>query len=292
MYTQLLPIIIPVLVCVAVGYSWARTTFPFDREFLTRIVMNVGAPCLVLDGMTSVSAGPTEFYRSAAIAAWLIGFCFVAGGVILKLTKQPIRSYVPAVMFGNMGNLGVPLCAFAFGDEGLGLVIGFYIAASVIQFVVGPMIQGRQAAWRTLLTTPIVYSALLGLLLLQTETPIPLALANTVDLVGGITLPLMLIAMGYSLATFKVARLNTALGITTLRFSLSLTAGLLAIWALELDGVIRGIVIIEACMPVAVFNFLFAARYDRAPEDVAGAILVSTVLSFLTLPWLLLWALA
>jgi malate permease and related proteins len=287
MYTQLLPIIIPMLVCVAVGYGWARTSFPFEREFLTRMVMNVGAPCLVFDGLTTLSSSPTEFYRSAAIAGWLIGFCFVAGALLLKLAKQPVRSYVPAVMFGNM----VPLCAFAFGDEGLGLVIGFYIAASVIQFVVGPMLQGRQAAWRTLLTTPIVYSALLGLLLLQTEAAIPLAVANTVSLIGGITLPLMLIAMGYSLATFKVARLNTAIGITVLRFSLGMTAGLLAIWALQLEGVIRGVVLIEACMPVAVFNFLFAARYDRAPEDVAGAILVSTVLSFLTLPWLLLWAL-
>ena len=173
MYTQLLPIIIPMLVCVAVGYGWARTSFPFEREFLTRMVMNVGAPCLVFDGLTTLSSSPTEFYRSAAIAGWLIGFCFVAGALLLKLAKQPVRSYVPAVMFGNMGHLGVPLCAFAFGDEGLGLVIGFYIAASVIQFVVGPMLQGRQAAWRTLLTTPIVYSALLGLLLLQTEAAIP-----------------------------------------------------------------------------------------------------------------------
>ena len=44
-------------------------------------------------------------------------------------------------------------------------------------------------------------------------------------------------------------------------------------------------------MPTAVFNFLLAARYDRHPKDVAGAILVSTVLSFLTLPALLLFAL-
>ena len=291
MYTQLLPIIIPVLICVLVGYVWARSGSPFHREFLTRVVMNVGAPCLVLNGMTSLSAGPTEFYRSAMIAAWLIGACFIAGVLILRAVNQPVRSYVPAVMFGNMGNLGVPLCAFAFGDEGLGVVIGFYIAASVIQFVIGPMIQGRQPAWRTLLTTPIIYAALIGLLLLQTETEMPLALANTVELIGGMTLPLMLIAMGYSLAMFKVSRINTAIGITALRFSLGLLAGLLAIEVLDLQGVLRGVVLIEACMPVAVFNFLFAARYDRAPEDVAGAILVSTVLSFISLPWLLLWAL-
>ncbi len=138
--------------------------------------MNVGAPCLVLDGMTSLSAGTSQFYLSFWIAVGLIGFCTVVGAALLRLSGQPVRSYLPPVMFGNMGNLGVPLCAFAFGEEGLGLAIGFYIAASTIQFVAGPMIQGRQAAWRTLLTTPIIYAALLGLLLLQTQTSMPLAL--------------------------------------------------------------------------------------------------------------------
>ncbi len=291
MYTQLLPIIIPVLLCVLVGYVWARTPYPFERDFLTRIVMNVGAPCLVLDGMTSLSAGTSQFYLSFWIAVGLIGFCTVVGAALLRLSGQPVRSYLPPVMFGNMGNLGVPLCAFAFGEEGLGLAIGFYIAASTIQFVAGPMIQGRQAAWRTLLTTPIIYSALLGLLLLQTQTTMPSALSNTVELVGGITLPLMLIAMGYSLATFKVSRLGPAIGLTAMRFVLGISAGLLVVWWLELEGALRGVVLIEASMPVAVFNFLFAARYDRDADDIAGAIVVSTAISFITLPWLLLFAL-
>ena len=41
-------------------------------------------------------------------------------------------------------------------------------------------------------------------------------------------------------------------------------------------------------MPVAVFSYLFAVRYNRSPEEVAGTVLISTVLSFLSLP-LLLW---
>jgi hypothetical protein len=53
----------------------------------------------------------------------------------------------------------------------------------------------------------------------------------------------------------------------------------------------RGVLLIQSSMPVAVFSYLFAARYDRHPEDAAGAILVSTAVSFLTLPALLLLAL-
>ena len=48
---------------------------------------------------------------------------------------------------------------------------------------------------------------------------------------------------------------------------------------------------IQCAMPVAVFNYLFAQRYQREPEEVAGMVLMSTVISFVTLPALLWWVL-
>ena len=60
---------------------------------------------------------------------------------------------------------------------------------------------------------------------------------------------------------------------------------------LGLTGTLRGVLLIQSSMPVAVFSYLFAARYQRHPEDAAGAILVSTLVSFATLPGLLIFAL-
>ena len=57
---------------------------------------------------------------------------------------------------------------------------------------------------------------------------------------------------------------------------------------LGLEGTARGIVILQSSMPVAVFSYLFAVRYQRSPEEVAGTVVISTLLSFLSLP-LLLW---
>jgi len=82
-----------------------------------------------------------------------------------------------------------------------------------------------------------------------------------------------------------------AAGIAVARLGLGCGAGWGLALALGLEGTARGVVIIESAMPVAVFNYLLAARYDRHPDDVAGAILLSTLLSFATLPLLLLVAL-
>ncbi len=153
------------------------------------------------------------------------------------------------------------------------------------------MFQGRQAAWRTLITTPAIYAAVFGLLLLTTGNTLPLWLGNTVELLAGVAIPLMIIAMGHALGTFTVRRFGISLGMSVLRLVIGFAAGLLLVELLNLEGIMRGVMIIQAAMPVAVFNYLLAARYDRHPDDVAGAIVVSTLISFISLPFLLSLAL-
>lgn len=119
----------------------------------------------------------------------------------------------------------------------------------------------------------------------------PETLANTVGLLGGLAIPLMLLALGYSLASFRVTRPGKAVGLAIFRLLLGFAVGVGVAELFGLTGTMRGVVIIESSMPLAVFNFLLAARYDRHPEDIAGAILISTLLSFLTMPALLLFVL-
>jgi predicted permease len=137
----------------------------------------------------------------------------------------------------------------------------------------------------------MIYAAVIGVALLATGTPLPKTLGNTLQLLGGLAIPLMLLALGYSLATFRVARPGRAVALALFRLMLGFGVGVGVAEFFGLTGTVRGVVIIESSMPLAVFNFLLAARYDRHPEDIAGAILVSTILSFLTMPALILYVL-
>jgi malate permease and related proteins len=51
------------------------------------------------------------------------------------------------------------------------------------------------------------------------------------------------------------------------------------------------VTILQSAMPVAVFSYLFAVRYNRSPEEVAGTVVISTLLSFASLPALLWYVL-
>ena len=108
---------------------------------------------------------------------------------------------------------------------------------------------------------------------------------------AGIAIPLMVLALGHSLGSFKVQRLPVSAGIAVARLGLGLLVGVSLTLAFGLTGTERGVVLVQSAMPVAVFNYLLAARYDRHPEDIAGAIVISTLIAFAGLPALLLFAL-
>lgn len=231
MYTQLIPIIVPVLICALLGYGWARSGLPFAREFLTRIIMNIGAPCLILNGIVNLEFSPVEFATILGTSVTVLVTCSLIGAAALRLAGQPLRSFLPPVIFGNTGNLGLPLCLFAFGDEGLGLAVAVYLVYAVSQFVFGPLVQGREPAWRTLVAT---------------DTPMPETLANTVGLLGGLAIPLMLLALGYSLASFRVTRPGKAAGLAIFRRLLGFAVGVGVAELFGLTGTMRGVVIIES----------------------------------------------
>jgi predicted permease len=150
------------------------------------------------------------------------------------------------------------------------------------------MILSGKVSWRELARNPVLYSVLITLLFLFTGTKPWTWVHNTTRLLADFTIPLLLIAMGVSLARFQIASVGRSLLIAVFRLGIGFAVGMAVVTLLDLDGVARRVAILQSSMPVAVFSYLFAVRYNRSPDEVAGTVVISTVLSFLTLP-LLLW---
>ena len=288
---QLIGVLAPVFALAGIGVGWRLLDIPFDREFVTRIVMNIGTPCLILNTLLNITL-PLEQFTTILLATVmvLLAVATIAFAAVRGL-GLPVRSFVPPLVFGNTGNTGLPLCLFAFGQDGLGLGIAFYIVGSSAQFIVGPLFQSAKPAWRTLFMTPVIYATVLGLVLMNADVAVPGWIERLIGLLAGIAIPLMVIAMGHALAGFRVARLPTAVGFGLGRVVLGFGIGWAISVALGLEGLVRNVVILQSAMPAAVFNYLLAARYNRHPEDVAGIVLVSSVFAALTLPLLLGWLL-
>ncbi len=291
MFAELTNILLPVFTLAAVGYGWRRAGVPFEREFVTRLVLNVSGPCLIVETLSDLSVPPAQFLGMLGASAALFAGTCVAAWLVLAIAGRPMRVYLPVLAIGNTGNLGLPLCVFAFGAEGLAFAVAVYATISVAQFTFTPVVQSGESPLRTLLTTPVVYGALIGLVILFTGVDLPQWVDSSIGLLGSLLIPLMLIALGNTLAGLHIHRIGASMLWGAGRLLLGFVVAHAIAWIFGLEGVAKGVIILQGSMPAAVFTYLFAAKYNRAPEDVAGIVLSSSLLSALTLPLLVAYVL-
>jgi len=291
MLAQLSGVLLPVFALATVGYGWRRLGFPFEREFVTRLIMNVSGPCLVVDSLARLTLPMEVFLRMAAGAVTMFVVTVAVSWFALRLAGLSIRSFLPALAIGNTGNLGLPLCLFAFGQEGLGLAVAVYVTNSVGQFTLTPMLQSQESPLKTLATTPVVYGALIGTAVLFSDATLPEWVMTTIGLLGSLMIPLMLLALGNTLGGLHAKRLPfaTAWGVVRLLLGFGVAYAVSVLFGIE--GIAQGVLVLQGAMPAAIFNYLFAARYGRHPDEVAGIVLMSTLASALTLPLLVTFVL-
>ena len=284
MIAQIAAVLLPVFCLAGVGYAWRLVGARFDLDFVTRVIMYVAGPCLVFSSLSQLTLPLAQFMSIVWASIVMLVAIALAGLALLKLLKLSVRSYLPAIAIGNTGNLGLPLSLFAFGERGLALAIGVYVTNSVFQFTLVPMLQSRASFWRTLLTTPVIYGALAGILVLLTDAPVPEWVARTVGLLGDLMIPLMLLALGHTLGGLRADNLKLAFGLGAARLILAFAIAVAVSELMGLSGMAQGVLVLQGVMPAAVFTYLFAVRYERDADDVAGIVLVSTLLAALLLP--------
>lgn len=292
MLSELFAIIAPIFICAGLGFIWSRSGTPYPADFVARAVMNIGAPCLVVASLDKASVDLSLFMQVAFSALWVLISMALIAIFAIRLCGLKVTTFLPSLLFPNCGNMGLPLCLFAFGEEGLALALGYFLVMMLGHFSLGILIvdNGRESLslrLQGLLKLPVFYAMGLGVLLLVTGWSLPKWLDNSVTLLSGFTIPLMMITLGVSLAQLKVAAITHSVMFSVLRIFGGLLLGWLWCEWMDIQGIARGVVLLQSSMPVAVFNYLLAERYDREPSEVAGLVVASTLISFVLTPVLL-----
>lgn len=287
MLDALMNVLLPVFVTAGAGFAWARARLDFDTMLVSRLVMNIGSPALVFSGLTKVESNGVMFATLAGAAVLVLASILLVNSAVIRALGLPFRDYVHPITFPNWGNLGLPLCLFAFGDTGLSYAIAFFVVASVSQFTLGIVIASGNFRPGFLLRLPVIYAVLAALLFMGFDVTPPKWVLNTTDLMGSMMIPLMLLSLGVSLSELRLTRLREMLGFAVYRYLLGLGIGIGIVTLLGLEGAARGVVIIQCSMPVAIFNYLMAVRFGGRKEHAASMVVLSTLISAGALPFLL-----
>lgn len=284
-------IIAPVLFCATVGYGWGRAKRPFDTQMVTSLVTTITTPCLIVATLGQTDLDLAALGEIAGLAIMVMLGTLALATLALKISGQPLRIFLPSLVFPNVGNMGIPLCMLAFGEAGLALSLAWMMLYAVAHFSFGLALVSGQGLSLKLFRHPILVSVFIAVALVGLDLQLPEWLLNSVQLIGNLTIPLMLLTLGVSLSQLRVHHLGRGASFAVLRLAIGFVVGLTLVTALELEGVLRGVVLIEASMPVAVFNYLLAKAYNQGPEEVAAMVVISTLLAFVALPFLLALAL-
>jgi len=284
---QVLQIVAPVILLAAIGYIWVRVGWNYDTEFVTRLSMTVSLPCLVFMALVRSQVDPATL-RDTVLAALV---CYVAVGLIVwggvRAGGLDMRTYWAPLTFGNTGNLGLPVALFAFGQPGFDFAVVIFAVMIILSFTFGVWVVAGGGSPATAIREPIVWGTLLGAVFLATGRDVPEWAGDTLDLVGQMAIPLMLITLGVAISRLHPRAFGRALWLSAAKLAICVAVPVAVGTWVGLPRVALAALVLQLATPVAVTSYMLAAKYKAAAEDVAGLVVVSTLLSVVAIPAIL-----
>ena len=224
-----------------------------------------------------------EYFIYAAI---IIGAFAVVGVIFLLILKKDPITELPPLILPNTGNMGVPICLFAYGTSGLGVASAIASVIILFHFTVGILLASKKFSFTVLIKNGPIYGIIASVMFLYFDWDVPGYLENTTFLLTYTTIFLVLMALGVALTRLKVVSWTHATILGLVRVILGPIIGFTLIKFLNLSGFMAGVLLIQSAMPSAVLTYLVGSMYSkkRAVDNIASVIVSSTLMSFITIP--------
>jgi predicted permease len=282
-----LEIVSPVFLLAAIGFIWVKTGHEYRIEFVTKLAMTLSVPALIFTALVKAQIDPAALTKLSFAAILSYASVTIVMYAAVKILRLETRTFLNPLIFGNVGNLGLPLAFFAFGDEGLSYAIIIFAVMAIWSFTFGVYITAGGGSFGKAIKEPLVGATLLGSVFLWQGWSIPTFMMNTLELLGQISIPVMLITLGVAVARLAPRGLSRAVALSLFKAILCTGIAVAVGRWLELTSVPYAVLILQITTPVAVTSYLLAEKYGAKADEVAGLVVASTLLSVFYLPLLL-----
>jgi len=282
---KLFDVLFPVFLTIAIGYWYGKKDPKFNTNFITTFAGNFGLPAIIFYSLTTTNINFDLFLRfSYYITLYVIIFSII-GLIVLKLLKKDIYRLLPPLILPNTGNMGMPICLFAYGKMGLAIATAATAMILVFHFSIGILLASKKFSLKPLIKCIPVYALLVSLIFVYYKIPAPVFLENATFLIGYSTIFLVLMSLGVALSKLKVLSFKETLIYALLRVVVGPIVGFCFVKFFNLSGVEAGVMFIQASMPSAVLTYLVANIYSpkKISDNIASTVALSTFLSFFTL---------
>jgi len=283
MIGQILATMLPVFLIAGCGALYGRYRTP-DIQGLNVLNMELFVPMLVFAVLADQQA-PMQDYGWLALAATVV---VLGSGILLypvaRVLNLNLKTFLPPMMFNNSGNMGIPLLVLAFGEAALPAAIVLFIVEMLLHFSVGLYMLDPHTSIVRRLRLPIVFASIAGLTVNFSGVALPGWLLETLNMLGGVCIPLMLFALGVRMldVDFRDWKLGLIGAIACPVSGLLLAWPMIAL--LDLPGLQVACLWVFAALPPAVLNYMVAEQYQQEPHAVASLVLLSNLGSLVVMP--------
>ena len=285
-YIKLFEVLFPVFFIVGIGYFLGKKSPNLDISFITNYSANFGTPALVIFALTS-SGVTFNLFAEYFIYSLIAIICFSITGIIfLILMKKDYIRELPPFILPNTGNMGIPICLFAYGSLGMGVAAAISTIVVLLHFTLNIFLAKKKFDINVIIKSPSFYAVLVAVTFLYLDIETPVFVLNTVMLLAYAMIVLILMSLGVALTQLKVFSLKSSIISSIGRVIIGPIIGYIIIKVFNLSGFAAGVLLIQSSMPSAILTYLIASMYSpkETVDNISSMIVVSTLMSLITVP--------
>jgi malate permease and related proteins len=293
LYLKLIDVLLPVFFVIGIGYFLGKKNPNIDTDLITNFAGNIGSPAMIFYSITTTGVTFSLFTEYFIYSLIVIGGFSLIGIIFLVILKKDFISELPPLILPNTGNMGLPICLFAYGTAGLGVASSIASVVILLHFTIGVFLADKSLSFKLLIKNVPTYAIIFSVLFLYFEWKVPGYLENTTFLLTYATIFLILMSLGIALSRLKVVSWLHASILGAVRVIIGPIIGFCLIKSLNLNGFAAGVLLIQSCMPGAVLTYLVGSMYSekKVVDSVASVIVTSTIMSFITIPMVVFYSL-
>lgn len=290
---------VPILLACAIGFAYQRAKSP-DSKQLADISLFILSPCLIISALATSELNGAVFGNIALFTLVQTAFCWAASAAVgraLKFDLPSRKALEMTTIFANSNNYGLPLLLLAFGTGGFAIGVTNVITHIILINTLGLYLASSAAfrpveALKKVGQTPLVYAAIVGIIIFLFRIELPVPLTDGLKLIGDAYPAVVLLLLGVQLGKTnwrgnwrKEMWVSLGMRIVAVPAISWLTIHLLGIQGLE-----ASVLFVQSSMPAAINSLVLMEKYGGDKELVAVNVAFTTLASFLYLPLLIHWS--
>jgi predicted permease len=291
MLTVILDILLPIYAIVLLGYLLGRRKFPWANTAVTPLVFHVTLPALIIHRLANDRADSTQMLWIMLASLIILLVVLGASSALLRIRRLSSRTYLAPMMLSNMA-ICLALGELAFGPSGFALAIGFASVVLIFQFGVGPCFISNTFSLRPLLKQTFPWAFILALALMFGHVHLPSYVDRTLGFLGAMTIPMILLTLGFALAEIKLTNMIRPMIGAGIRLSLFVGINFCVVLLLGLEGDTKKIVLLAAVLPASTINIMMAKNCNSDDPNMTLFVFCTNIWMSAALPvaiWLVLF---